>query len=493
MSDQLPTTNALKDKPLVNPRRLQLPTENELERGIGRAQFRGVVYRRDREGTRPWVARYLDRPLGNYKTALDAAIARWICSHHNCDLVKGDDGKWYGQTYQGKEDGDLAITRFTGASEVDVMRQIEEHLFGKKSTNVDSCQNVEDQPINVLALILPPANPRQDSALPAELPRTAGRGQYRGVVLSKGRYTARWNNTLHLGTYDTANEAGLAVYIAEHYDRDVEKDGDHNGYKGRAYKKPLNGRPSMQHFRADTEAELTRLIDEYHGIVGRTQQSTASEKITITSTDNVKLGEAVQRFWQELWLIYSHNDGQAVCAELYLMWQLYLARQGLSHLVHLKRTQWCGAVDNILGLQRFNLPYEPQMQALTIPDECRLRTQQTTKRVLWMEQWKMVMTDMCSADVCVAVWIRRREASKRRDVHFRQQIIRDEIEGRKLLKLRCPEWVDDWVRPALLDHDDVYASSKQELANVDTKVLQWWLKLAPDNSMFSRELNKRMQ
>jgi hypothetical protein len=480
---------------VANPRRLPLPAAHEMESGIGKAQFLGVTYRKDRESTRPWVARYLDCTIGNYKSALDAAVARWICSKYDRDVLQ-EDGSWCGQAYQRGEERHLVITRFTGASEDDVIRQIDQHL-GVNSEPVQTPQTPNKssltEPVMILpppnppANMLPPGNPRRDATLPSRLPRTSGRGQYRGVIESKGKYVARWNNTLHLGTYNTAFEAGLAVYIAEHFDRDVEKDG-HHGSRGRAYMKSVKGKPAVYHFRATTEAELVRLIDEFHGVVGRAENDIPP---SASSAAILPLDQAVRRFWNELWLKYSEHDGHAVCQELYLIWQLFLAQNGLPHLVKLKEKEWCGAMEKVLGLQRFNLPYDPLAQALSIPTNCRLPVKQRKGAPVWRSQWFMAMTATCEPEVCVKTWSRRREDSKRRDVLSRHIVIEGEIEERGLLKQRLPEWVDDWVRPALLTMAEKITAAKKELAEVDMKTLACWIKLEPEHPLFTREMDRR--
>jgi hypothetical protein len=83
----------------------------------------------------------------------------------------------------------------------------------------------------------------------------------------------------------------------------------------------------------------------------------------------------------------------------------------------------------------------------------------------------MIMAATCAPEQCAAMWDRRREASEGRDVRFRQEAIVQEIEERELLKQRCPEWVDDWVRPALLSKAELRMAGKAELAQVDTETL----------------------
>ena len=482
---------------VANPRQLPLPstTSAELEPGIGRAQYMGVTYRKDREGTRPWVARCLDRTLGTYKTAFDAAVARWICLRYDRDLVE-DGGVWYGQAYQGKEVGNLTIARFTGACEADVIRLIDEHLYATSKcqeagvfdqpTVPHGDKRIEEHLSGGESAVKFPLNPRHDPALPSELPRTTGRGHYRGVTESNSRYIARWNNTFHLGTYDTAIEAGTTVYIAENYDRDIVSNA-RGGFKGRAYRKPAKRKPTMESFQADSEAESMHLIDHFHGITGRAVESPATIAV-------VTLDQAICQFWDELWLRHCNGDGNAVCTELYRMWHMFLARHSFPDLVRVKERAWCCAVDRMAGVQRFHLPYHPDEQAVSVPDDCRLVAKQSKRKQqpLWTQQWKMVMTATCLPDICELAWNRRRAASLRRDVVSRQLVIVREIADRKLLLLRFPSWVDEWVRPPVLSDDELHAALATELARVDRKTLEWWVHLNQDNVAFSHELEKRV-
>ena len=477
------TTSDLSSTRVLNPRRLQLPSSEELERGTGRSEFLGVTFRQDRQTTRPWVARYLNRTVGNYKSALDAGIARWICSRYDRDIVE-EDGVWCGQAYQGKDTQHLVITRFTGATEECVVQQIEDHL--SEATTINHRQESGVHKLTVAPP--PPANPRRETSLPQQLPRTAGRGQYRGVIESKGRYVARWNNTLHLGSYRTAFEAGLAVYIAEHYDRDIEAN-DQGKFSGRAYKKPANGKYSLQHFYADTEIELTRLIDEFHGITNRAVEDVLPAVIAELP---LALDQAIRQFWDEIWRFYGSHNGYACCAELYLVWQLFLGDHGFAHLVDVKERVWCGAVDRVMVVKRFNLPYESKEQALDLPSECRLPVRQSTERVLWKLQWEMDMTATCSPEVCMAVWDRRRMLSLYRGVRFRQSVSQDEIHERKMLQERFPEWVDDWERPPLLTDTELCAAEKIEVDEVDMQKLRDWCAREPDNLTFRHEYMHRL-
>ena len=66
--------------------------------------------------------------------------------------------------------------------------------------------------------------------------------------------------------------------------------------------------------------------------------------------------------------------------------QLFLGDHGFAHLVDVKESVWCGAVDRVMAVQRFNLPYKPKEQALAVPSECRLPVKQSEERVLWKLQ-----------------------------------------------------------------------------------------------------------
>jgi hypothetical protein len=382
--------------------------------------------------------------------------------------MQEDDGSWSGQAYQGKEQSNLVITRFTGTSEEDVLRQLEQHLYGKTKSSEPN-----NKPI---VAPLPLANPRREAALPSELPRTSGRGQYRGVTESKGRYSARWNNKLHLGTYDTAFAAGLTVYIAEHYDRDIEADA-HGEFKGRAYKTADN-KASLEHFRADSEQELTRLIDASHGIVGRAGEPVAAPP---------SLDQAIQQFWSMMWAEYSLHDGNIVCGELYRMWQLFLAHEKLGHLVNVKEKAWCSGMERQLGLQQFSLPFNPQDQALAVPKECRAMRKESKGNPKFITQWRATMAASCSPEVCVRAWSRRRLAATRRDVIFRQRVIEEEIANREELKERCPEWEDSWEEPMLLPKAQLWKAAAFEAARVNDETLARWLRLDPDNDLFKRQ------
>ena len=74
-----------------------------------------------------------------------------------------------------------------------------------------------------------------------------------------------------------------------------------------------------------------------------------------------------------------------------------------------------------------------------------------SSKALRKTQWEMRFITTCSPEVCVRMWERRREMSQRRDVVFRQNVIETEMTERKLLQERCPKWVDNWVRPVLLN------------------------------------------
>ena len=104
-----------------------------------------------------------------------------------------------------------------------------------------------------------------------------------------------------------------------------------SAFNGRAYKKPLNGKPSMQRFYAATESELTCLIDEFHGVVGRAYSTEPAAPATALLPP---LDLVIPQFWEHLWLEYSNHDGPAVCAELYHMWPMFLSQRQLAHLVH---------------------------------------------------------------------------------------------------------------------------------------------------------------
>ena len=400
-----------------NPRRLPLPQASQLPVGTGRGEFLGVTYRSNREH-RPWLARYLNCTLGSYPSAYEAALARWVCSNFDRDVLERD-GVWHGWAYE-QRDCRLTIKRFKAGTE-DAVIQLTDQYFridrhpsvrpdeagAGGGGEVDAAAPhpaLGEPPARLLHLQsmpldtpLPPANPRR-GVLPTELQKTAGRGQYHGVTYDKGRYAARWKKH-YLGSYDTAFEAGLTSYIAEHFDRDIEPDGAH-GFKARAYRRLAGGRHGhVEQFHTDTEAEAMRLVDAYHSIV----RPQLPEKTTVgapTSPTLLSLEDAIRQFVDDLWLRYSVRDGQAVCEELYKAWLLFLSRLGSSHLIRIKLKSWQGAVERVLELTTTCVPISADEQAMSLPVDCLVPR---SRKAMFRMQWEMVMTSLCTPEVCVVV------------------------------------------------------------------------------------------
>jgi hypothetical protein len=494
-----------------NPRRLPLPVESQLPTGTGRGGFLGVAYRSNRE-SRPWLARYRDHTLGSYTSAYEAALARWICCHFDRDVLERD-GTWHGWAY-GMEDGALTIKRFTDSTEEGVIQQIDRHLHIDRRTKdqpggsevgggtdavaggsppvvCGSLANNQDLQTTLIDPPLPPANPRR-GALPTELPRTACRGQYRGVVYDKGRYAVRWRKQ-YLGSHNTAFEAGLTWYIAEHFDRDIEPDEKH-GFRARAYKQFAGGqRGHVEVFYAESEAEAIRLVDKYHGVV-RPRPST--EEIAAHSSFSPSLGshavlcpmeDAIHQYVDHLWLRYSVRGGQAVCEELYMGWLLFLSQRRLSHLVRIEQRKWQDVVEKLLRMIPLRVPIFEDEQAMSLPADCLV----PRARKVFRLQWEMVMTSMCTPEVCVAVWKKRRRAAAHRSVYVRQAGIADEVRGRALLKARFPLWDDDWTAPTPLSEEELRETAEQEAHALSLDDLEHLAATEPDNVAARRELRRR--
>ena len=158
------------------------------------------------------MARYLNCTLGSYPSACEAALARWVCSNHDRDVLERD-GVWHGWAYE-QRDCTLTIQRFKASTEDAVIQLIDQHFHIDRRPDVHTEEAgtggggevnpaaplsvLGDPPASLLHLQsmlldtpLPPVNPRR-GALPAELRKTAGRGQYHGVTYDKERYAARW-------------------------------------------------------------------------------------------------------------------------------------------------------------------------------------------------------------------------------------------------------------------------------------------------------------
>jgi hypothetical protein len=440
-----------------------------------------VAYRHDR-ATCSWLARYNDRVLGSYRTAYEAALARWICSQYDRDVVERDE-LWQGSAYR-TQDGALDITRFTDRTENGVVAQIDQY-FGIDRGALAPSAAVAAAAVAVPAAPAsqPPANPRR-GVLPTELPKTSSRGEYHGVIKDGGRYTARWK-TLHIGSYGSAFEAGLAWYIAEHYDRDIEADGEY-GYKARAYKRVEGGAAGhIERFRAGTEAEVVRLVDTYHGI-SRPQEQEQEDQHPLPSL--LSLEDAIRQFWDDLWLRYGVRDGLSECEELYLGWHSFLAREQLSHFVPMKRMPWQTAVERCLQLTLVKVLWQEDEQAVALPSDCRLP--RSTRKV-WRQQWKMSMTATCSPSVCVAAWERRRGEGARQSVYRRQDVLQEEMGGRASLKQRFPSWVNDWSPPPILNQDEMEQTARQEVSELSLESLEHMARKEPDNGAIKRELKDR--
>jgi hypothetical protein len=480
----LQTDMSLSDARLVsvpNPRRFTLPAEAQLPAGIGRSGFFGVAYRHDR-ATCPWLARYNGRAVGSYKTAYEAALARWICSQYDRDVVEREE-LWHGSAYK-TQNGALDITRFTDRTEAGVIAQIDQYLGIDRGVLAPSAAVAAAAVAAPTApASQPPANPRR-GVLPTELPKTSSRGQYHGVITDGRRYTARWK-TLHIGSYGSAFEAGLAWYIAEHYDRDIERDGEH-GYKARAYKRVEGGAAGhIERFRAGTEAEVVRLVDTYHGIT-RPDEQEQQEQHPLPSL--LSLEDTIRQFWDDLWLRFGVRDGLSECEELYHGWHGFLARQQLSHLVQLKCKPWQTAVERYLQLTLVKVLWQENEQAVALPIDCRVPR---SNRKVWRQQWKMNMTATCSPAVCVAAWERRRGECARQSVYRRQDVLQEEMGGRALLTKRFPLWEDDWSPPPVLSQDEMEQTARQEVSKLNIESLEHMARKEPDNGTVKRELRSR--
>ena len=487
-----------------NPRRLPLPSASQLPPGTGRGGFLGVTYRSNREH-RPWLARYLNCTLGSYPSACEAALARWVCSNYDRDVLERD-GVWHGWAYE-QRDCTLTIQRFKASTEDAVIQLIDQHFHIDRRPDVHTEEAgtggggevnpaaplsvLGDPPASLLHLQsmpldtpLPPANPRR-GVLPSELQKRSGRGQYHGVTYDKGRYAARWKKH-YLGSYDTAFEAGLTAYIAEHFDRDIEPDGTH-GFKARAYRRLADGRSGhVELFHTDTEAEAIRLVDAYHSIVR--PQSLEETTVGPSSPALLSLEDAIRQFVDDLWLRYSVRDGQAVCEELYKAWLLFLSRLGLSHLIRIKLKTWQGVVERVLGLTTICVPISADEQAMSLPVDCLVPR---SRKAMFRMQWEMVMTSLCTPEVCVVVWDKRRRAAVRKSIYARQAAVAEEVHCRALLKERFPLWTDDWTLPPTLSGEELRQAATVEAQALDLADLEHLAAREPDNPALGRELRLR--
>ena len=497
--------------PPPNPRRLPLPSKSELPQGIGRGGFLGVTYRQNRPQS-PWLARYQDCTLGSYASAYEAAVARWICSRYDRD-VWGRDGTWNGCAYE-KQGGTLIIKRFKESTEEGVIEQIDRHFHIDRSSQTpqneaetgESVGNAAASPplglsnpaashfhmqTTSIEPSLPPANPRR-CPLPTELPRTGCRGEYHGVVYDKGRYRVTWR-TQYLGSYDTAFEAGLAWYIAEHFDRDIEQDKE-RGFRARAYKRPAIGEPKGRVLKlyAATEAEIIRLVDEYHGIVRPESSSEVEASCSSSSSASatlLPLLDAIPQYVDELWKRYSVRDGRAVCEELYKCWLLFLSQRRLSHLLLIDLKTWQAKMEKLLGLTLVRAPIAEEDQAMSLPADCLVpRT-----RMVFRLQWEMVMTSMCTPEVCMAVWEKRRRAAARQSVYVQQAGITEEVRERALLMVRFPLWTDDWTPPTILSEEELEEAAWQQVQALELHQLKRLVEREPDNTAAGTELRMRMK
>ena len=487
--DKLEEVDSAKDAMLSphhkcpNPRRLPLPEAAELPAGTGKGGFFGVAYRDNRKNS-PWLARYNGCTIGSYATAYEAALARFICSKYDRDVVLRN-GMWYGSAYITK-DGALSITRFKGSTEHSAMDQIDVFLQVGGDTADAAADKSDDQPSAKTASV-PPANPRR-CRLPTELPQTSGRGGYRGVVKSGDGYTAR-RQGVYLSSYNTAFQAALACYIAEHYDRDIEQDDTH-GYVARAYKKGGGGTIThIQRFHAETEAEAVRLVDQCHGIARTEGAKTALQQLETSSP--LTLRGAILQYIHEMWARCSVRDGYSVCEELYLCWHYFLARRGLSQFVRIKTKRWQEAMEEVLNHSVVKAPIEEDEQAMTLPAECRLPVRTGRGAKGWHLQWEMVMTAVCGPDTCVAAWERRRLVAARQSIYRRQATLRDEVRGRELLRALFPDWKDEWKAPTLLDSTEVDKMAKEEVQRMSLERLTFLARQEPENRAAQRELKKR--
>jgi hypothetical protein len=464
-----------------------------------------VIYRQSRPKS-PWLARYQGCTLGSYVSAYEAAVARWICSQFDRDVLERD-GIWHGCAYE-KQDAALSIKRFTGSTEEGVIELIDRYFHIDRrsrepapagesvgSTAASPPLALSDTAASHLQMqttsvdpSLPPANPRR-CPLPKELPRTGCRGEYHGVVYDKGRYRATWM-TRYLGSYDTAFQAGLTWYIAEHFDRDIEQD-EERGFRARAYKRPATGEQKgrVLKFYADTEAEAIRLVDECHGIV-RTEPSSevelASSSSSSASATLLPLEDAIRQYVDELWLRYSVRDGRSVCEELYKGWLLFLSQRHLSHLLRIDVKTWQAKVEKLLRLPLLSVPIAELEQAMSLPADCLVpRTR------VFRLQWEMDMTSMCTPEVCVVVWEKRRRAAARQSVYVRQAGIAEEVRDRALLKERFPLWTDEWTPPTILTEEELRQAAQQEVQALDLHELERLAAGEPENTAATRELRLR--
>ena len=465
------------------------------------------MYRHNRPKS-PWLARYRGYSLGSYASAYEAAVARWICCHFDRDVLERD-GIWHGCAYE-KLDGTLTAERFKDSTEEGVIEQIDRrfHIDRRPRELVPAGENFGNAAASpALGLSdpitgqlqtrttsvepsLPRANPRR-GPLPTELPRTGCRGEYHGVVYDKGRYRAAWM-TRYLGSYDTAFEAGLTWYIAEHFDRDIEQD-EERGFRARAYKRTA-GEPKGHVLKlyAETEAEAIRLVDEYHGIV-RPESSSEVEATGSSSSSAsatlLPLEDAIRQYVNELWLRYSVRDGRSVCEELYKCWLLFLSQRHLSHLLRIDLKTWQARVERLLGLTLLRAPVAVDVQAMLLPADCLVpRT-----RMVYRLQWEMVMTGMCTSEVCSAVWKKRRRAAARQSVYARQAGIAEEVRERALLRERLPLWTDDWTPPTILTEEELEEAAQQEVQALDLQELLRLAEREPENTAALKELRQRMK
>ena len=496
----------------LNPRRLPLPRADDLPVGSGQGSFLGVAYRGDRPSS-PWIARLDGHNLGTYRSAYEAALARWVCMHYDRDIVERN-GVWYGVAYDHSEGRLVLLTRFTDATEDAVLARIDHHFCldsshsEEKATTAKTigCElSTQEQhelpntsptlacvqipaPTNVCAnwsalpavtdTPLSPPNPRREP-LPTQLSTTAGRGQYRGVSMQGNQYVARWKKH-HIRSYATAFEAGLAWYIAEHFDRDIESDGAF-GYVGRAYQRSVDGGGEVQRFRAVTEGEVIRLIDQFHGIV-RTGDACCVEQ-------PVSLDAAIRQYWDWMWETRSERDGLAVCDEMYRAWHSFLVyRPELSHLVRIKCKQWQAAVEACLGLVCVQARYQREEQAMSCEPDARPTS--TSSHALKL-QWRMVMTATCSVAVCEAAWVRRRTVSVRRSIYRQQAVIQDEMRGRSQLKERFPLWIDHWTPPPLLTEEKLDSAAREQAEAMSDSELDDMARNEPENLAAEKELARR--
>jgi hypothetical protein len=294
----------------------------------------------------------------------------------------------------------------------------------------------------------------------------------------------------YLGSYGTAFEAGLAWYIAEHFDRDIEQD-EERGFRARAYKRtPGEPKGRVLKFYAETEAEAIRLVDEYHGIVRpeslsegeATGSSSSSASATLLS-----LEDAICQYVDELWMRYSVRDGRAVCEELYKCWLLFLSQRRLSHLLRIDLKTWQAKVEKLLRLTLLRAPVVVDVQAMSLPADCLVpRT-----RMVYRLQWEMVMTSMCTPEVCVAVWEKRRRDAARQSVYVRQAGITEEVRERALLKERFPLWMDDWTPPTILSEEELEEAAQREVQALELHQLKRLAEREPENPAVEKELRLR--